>query len=65
MTLILLIFFFIGLTHIDSLSNQAPGSYLHRMVERKKLEVDNLLKRRYHENDPLYMRMHYMATEHG
>eukprot|EP01031_Cornospumella_fuschlensis_P025019 gene25019-30221_t len=55
----------LGIIHIHSLSNQAPGSYLHRMVERKKLEVDNLLKRRYHENDPLYLRMHYMASEHS
>ena len=41
----------------------AYGSYLERMVERKKIEVDSLLRRHQDPNDPLVMRMSYMASE--
>ena len=37
--------------------------YLGRMVERKKIVVDNMLRRHQDPSDPLVMRMTYMATE--
>jgi len=37
--------------------------YLERMVERKKVEVDSLLRRHQEPDDPLVMRMSYMASE--
>jgi hypothetical protein len=33
------------------------------MVERKKIEVEQLLKRHQAPDDPLVMRMSYMASE--
>jgi indole-3-glycerol phosphate synthase len=42
---------------------EAYAAYLERMVERKKIEVDNLLRRHQAEDDPLVMRMSYMASE--
>jgi indole-3-glycerol phosphate synthase len=48
----------------SSRSNNGPSAvYLERMVERKKIEVDALLKRHQSEDDPLVMRMSYMASE--
>jgi indole-3-glycerol phosphate synthase len=41
----------------------AYATYLDRMVARKKVEVDNLLRRHNTEEDPLVMRMSYMASE--
>jgi hypothetical protein len=37
--------------------------YLERMVERKKVEVESLLRRHQEADDPLVMRMSYMASE--
>ncbi len=37
--------------------------YLERMVERKKIEVDSLLRRHQAADDPLVMRMSYIASE--
>lgn len=37
--------------------------YLERMVERKKIEVDSLLRRHQAIDDPLVMRMSYIASE--
>jgi len=39
------------------------GRYLERMVQKKKFEVDALLRRHQDLDDPLVMRMGYMATE--
>lgn len=44
-------------------SNGPSATYLERMVERKKIEVDALLKRHQSMDDPLVMRMSYMASE--
>eukprot|EP01038_Epipyxis_sp_PR26KG_P005793 gene5793-7991_t len=41
----------------------APALYLERMVEKKKIEVDNLLRRHQDKDDPLVMRMSYIASE--
>lgn len=38
-------------------------TYLERMVERKKIEVDLLLRQHQEPNDPLVLRMTYMASE--
>jgi indole-3-glycerol phosphate synthase len=45
------------------LSTNPAAVYLERMVERKKIEVDALLKRHQSMDDPLVMRMSYMASE--
>ena len=37
--------------------------YLERMVERKKAEVDSLLRKHQAADDPLFMRMSYLASE--
>ena len=37
--------------------------YLERLVERKKAEVDSLLRRHQAADDPLFMRMAYLASE--
>lgn len=39
------------------------GLYLERMVERKKIEVNQLLSRHDKPDDPIFMRMTYMASE--
>ena len=44
-------------------NEKVRGLYLERMVERKKIEVDALLKRHQEPDDPLVMRMSYMASE--
>ena len=41
----------------------AGGLYLERMVERKKIDVNNLLKKHQDPSDPLFMRMTYMQSE--
>jgi indole-3-glycerol phosphate synthase len=46
-----------------SAKENARGLYLERMVERKKIEVNQLLKRHQSPDDPLVMRMSYMASE--
>ena len=37
--------------------------HLERMIAHKKIEVDNLLRRHQAMDDPLFMRMSYMANE--
>ena len=37
--------------------------YLDKMVQKKKIVVDNMLRRHQDPSDPLVMRMTYMATE--
>lgn len=39
------------------------GMHLERLVERKKAEVDNLLRRHQAADDPLVMRLSYAASE--
>lgn len=39
------------------------ASYLERMVQRKRIEVDGLLRRHQEPDDPLVMRMTYIASE--
>jgi len=46
----------------DQQSNYDP-SYLQRLVERKKIEVNSLLKKHQDVDDPLVMRMSYMASQ--
>ena len=41
----------------------APSLYIERMVQRKKIEVDGLLRRHQEPDDPLVMRMSYMASK--
>ena len=43
-------------------ANPSPA-YLERMVERKKVQVDRLLRQHQEPDDPLVMRMSYMASE--
>lgn len=38
------------------------GVYLERLVERKKIEVDTLLRQHQEPDDPLVMRMGYVVT---
>ena len=40
-----------------------PSLYIERMVQRKKIEVDGLLRRHQEPDDPLVMRMSYMASK--
>lgn len=42
--------------------SKSPGEYLERMVERKRVEVDNLLRRHNSIDDPLVMRMTYVNS---
>lgn len=39
------------------------GIYLERMVERKKVIVDRMLQKHQAYDDPLFMRMTYIASE--
>jgi hypothetical protein len=41
----------------------SPAVYLERMVERKKAEVESLLRRHEALDDPLFLRMNYLASE--
>jgi indole-3-glycerol phosphate synthase len=43
--------------------NAAYAGYLERMVERKKVLVDNMLRRHQDSDDKLMMRMGYMSSE--
>ena len=47
----------------SSKSMSSPGLYLERMVERKKIEVNNMLKRHQDPSDKIFMRMTYLASE--
>lgn len=48
---------------LEANSKIEGGTYLGYMVERKKIEVENLLRRHQEPDDPLVMRMSYMASE--
>jgi indole-3-glycerol phosphate synthase len=41
--------------------NMCAARRVDQMVKRKKIEVDNMLKRHQSKDDPLFMRMTYMA----
>lgn len=43
--------------------DSASGTYLDRLVQRKKIEVESLLRKHQEPDDPLVMRMSYMASE--
>lgn len=43
--------------------NRHGAEYLDKMVKRKKVEVNNLLRRHESADDPLFMRMTYMAQQ--
>jgi len=47
----------------SSKTMSSPGLYLERMVERKKIEVNNMLKRHQDPTDKIFMRMTYLASE--
>jgi indole-3-glycerol phosphate synthase len=48
----------------SSSSNQLAGAtWLDRAVARKRIEVENLLRRHQEPDDPLVMRMSYVASE--
>ena len=44
-------------------NNKAYASYLEKMVERKKVEVEHLLRQHQEKDDPIVMRMSYMNSE--
>jgi predicted LPLAT superfamily acyltransferase len=44
-------------------ARRASPVYLERMVERKKAEVDSLLRRHQSPDDSLVMRMSYLSSE--
>ena len=46
-----------------SYNNDYNVAYLERMVERKKIEVESLLRRHQSTDDPIVMRMSYIASE--
>jgi|LauGreSBDMM110SN_4_FD.fasta_scaffold80181_1 indole-3-glycerol phosphate synthase len=39
------------------------GTYLHKIVERKKIEVDRMLRMHQSDSDPLVMRMSYINSQ--
>ena len=47
----------------SSFNNLAGATWLDRAVARKRIEVENLLRRHQEPDDPLVMRMSYMASE--
>ena len=47
---------------LKALAVRADNTYLDRMVQRKKIVVDNMLRRHQDPSDPLIMRMTYMAS---
>lgn len=51
----------VSMVSVCSLSSRA--TYLQKMVQRKKIEVDTLLRKHQEADDPLVMRMTYMASE--
>ena len=44
-------------------SSSYDSSYLERLVDRKKIEVNTLLRQHQDTDDPLVMRMSYMSSE--
>jgi len=46
-----------------SYNNLAGATWLDKSVARKRIEVDNLLRRHQEPDDPLVMRMSYMSSE--
>jgi hypothetical protein len=54
---------FSGIRSVSNSKLYGSPLYLERMVERKKAEVDSLLRRHQAVDDPLFMRMSYMASE--
>ena len=50
-------------TSLQQYRGDSAAVYLERMVERKKVDVNSLLKRHQDPDDPLFMRMTYMASE--
>jgi indole-3-glycerol phosphate synthase len=53
----------ISLPLSSSYNNLEGATWLDRAVARKRIEVDNLLRRHQDLDDPLVMRMGYMASE--
>eukprot|EP00981_Chlorochromonas_danica_P004921 scaffold988_cov165-Ochromonas_danica.AAC.23 len=45
------------------MSNLERGLYLERLVAKKKVEVENLLRRHQAADDPLVLRLNYAASE--
>lgn len=64
---ILLVCLMLLLKTLHSLSNTGgptkAGLYLERMVQRKKIEVNTLLKLHQDPNDPVFMRMSYLSSD--
>ncbi len=52
----------LAFTRGDSYDDRLRYNYLERMVARKRVEVDEMLRRHQDHDDPLMMRMAYMAT---
>lgn len=53
---------FAGKTRPLGMTERYNLDHFKRMIERKKVEVENLLHRHQKEDDPLLMRLNYMAT---
>lgn len=53
----------IGRQNVNICKVAGNGDYLARMVQRKKAEVDNLLRRHQSLDDPLFMRMTYVNAQ--
>lgn len=53
---------FAGRTRPLKMTQKYNLDHFKRMIERKKIEVENLIHRHQKEDDPLFMRMHYMAS---
>lgn len=45
------------------MSKVERGLYLERLVAKKKVEVENLLRRHQLADDPLILRLNYAASE--
>lgn len=48
---------------IRAVRNNYDSSYLERLVDRKRIEVDTLLRQHQDVDDPLVMRLSYMSSE--
>jgi len=46
-----------------SMGSAVSGTYLHKIVERKKIEVDRMLRMHQTDTDPLVMRMSYINSQ--
>lgn len=44
-------------------NSRSAGAYLQKLVDRKKIEVDRLLRKHQEPDDPLVLRMTYLASE--